>query len=80
MSTGILATSIEESFKTAGLQHEFQFIEKIKANRVQNEQLKVLHKLSGSSCLIEFNTKSRLNRVQQAAKIIQNYSDLHPMC
>lgn len=78
--TSLLAASIEESIKTTCLLQEFKFIGKMIANRVRNEQLIVLHKKSNIQCMIEFNTKSTLERMQKASEIIQDYINLHPIC
>lgn len=77
---GFLRTSFEHELKTSEMKQDFEFQGQVKANRVQMDRLKIVHRSSNIECLIEFRTESSLQHAEQTSKIIADYMILHPMC
>lgn len=71
----------ENLLKTSDpLKNDFELLDHIKANRVQNEQLIVRHIKSGIKCILQFATEPVLLYAEQTKKIILDYLSLHPLC
>lgn len=79
-STRALQISFENLLKTTDLKQDFEFLCNIKANRVQSDRIKVLHKKSGIKCSIQFTSEKEKLRYLKKTQIIQDYMTLHPMC
>lgn len=66
--------------RTTDQQRDFEFLCHVKANRVQSEQIKILHKKSGIECVIQFSYENQKLRYSRQTQIILDYMSLHPMC
>lgn len=73
-----LLKKFENSFKNSSrLDSEFEILQKVEANRVQGNQLKLLHKKSRIQCILHFGDNTAMKRSSQ---IIHNYMTLSPIC
>lgn len=68
---------MEDSLKTSGLQRDFELLGTIETNRVQKQQLKIVHKKSGIHCVLRFDSKST---VMLASKLVHDFLALNPIC
>lgn len=73
-----ILTLMEKSLKTSGLQQDFELLGKIRVNRVQSQQLKLLHKVSRIECVLRFDAGD--SKVEESSEIIRIYMTLHPLC
>lgn len=68
---------MQDSLKTSGLQRDFELVGSIETNRVQDRQLKIVHKKSGIHCLLRFDSNST---VVLASKLVRDFLALNPIC
>lgn len=66
--------------KATDQQKDFEFLCHVKSDRVQSEQIKILHKKSGIECVIQFTSEKQKLRYSKQSQIILDYMSLHPMC
>lgn len=77
----VLFETCENAVKMSGtssvLQQQFEFMVRTSANRVQKQQLKIVHKQSRIVCTLLFDSSSVL---EMASEKIRQFTSLNPMC
>lgn len=65
------------SLNLVSLKQDFELLDKVRANRVRTQQLKILHKTSQIQCVLQFESNSTVNR---SSEIIHKYMTFNPVC
>lgn len=68
---------LEDSINTSAIKEDFEMLNKVNANRVQNKQLKVIHKKSRIICVLQCDNSSLL---QISSEMIRHFMILSPVC
>lgn len=67
----------ESSLNLLSLKQDFELLDKVRANRVHTQQLKILHRTSQIQCVLQFESNSKVNR---SSEIIHKYMIFNPVC
>lgn len=73
----LLLRTFQQYFMSSEAQRYFQMPTKVNSNRVQKQQLKIIHKESGIECFLLFDNDIS---VTTASQIINDFIALKPIC